>query len=117
MYAIRSYYAKLSKNFTTGGYFAYGFKDKNWKYGTSLDITPLKNKENKIILAYKDDVNSTGSVTFIDGINQRSAEAYGRFTTKTMDLNKEATLGTDRITSYNVCYTKLLRLKRGSLIR
>ena len=29
------------------------------------------------------------------------------------ELGREAALGRDRITSYNVCYTKLLRSRRG----
>ncbi len=78
----------LSENFTTGGYYVYGFGDKESKYGATLAINPLKNKENKWYIKYKDDVNATGSYEFLDGVKANSSERFSRFLTETMDVNQ-----------------------------
>lgn len=85
---------KMSKYFSTGGYLVYGFKDKDTKYGASLDITPLENPENKLLFSWKDDLNPTGSLTFLDGIDRRSSETFKGFLTETMDRSQEFKIGT-----------------------
>ncbi len=78
----------LSKNFTTGAYYTYGFGDKDEKYGAKLAITPFQNKENLVYINYQEDVYSTGSFEFIDGTKAYSSERFSRFLTETMDLSK-----------------------------
>jgi len=91
----------LSENFTTGGYYTYGFGDRDEKYGGKLAIMPLKNKENKAYFSYQDDVYATGSFDFIDGIKANSSERFSRFLTETMDLSKAWKLGIDlRVLKY-----------------
>lgn len=84
---------KISRNFMTGGYLIYGFNDKHHKYGASLDITPFNNKENKFMVSWKDDLNATGSIFFLDGIDRRSTESFKGFLTETMDQTKELKVG------------------------
>lgn len=50
----------ISETFKLGGYWAYGFKDKDAKYGASLRIDINKDKESQIKLAYQDDVQEFG---------------------------------------------------------
>jgi len=78
---------RLSKNFTTGGYYTYGFGDKDAKYGGKVAITPLKNEENQLFINFQDDVYATGSFEFIDGVKANSSERFSRFLTETMDLS------------------------------
>jgi len=85
---------KMSKYFMTGGYLVYGFKDKDTKYGASLDITPFSNPENKFMFSWKDDLNATGSISFLDGIDKRSSETFKGFLTETMDHTQELKIGT-----------------------
>jgi hypothetical protein len=55
---------KVSDVFSIGGYFAYGFKDKAWKYGGSADVRIWKKKELKWDILYKNDVLETGGINF-----------------------------------------------------
>jgi hypothetical protein len=57
---------RVSKWFTVGGYGAYGFKDKEFKYGGDVDF--LVNKRNDISLnfSYQNDVAEPGVTQFYD---------------------------------------------------
>ncbi|MBS2211083.1 carboxypeptidase-like regulatory domain-containing protein [Carboxylicivirga mesophila] len=86
---------RLSKNFSTGGYYTYGFGDKASKYGLELTLSPFRNKENRLYVKYQDDVYATGSFEFIDGVKALSSERFSRFLTETMDLSKGWTTGAE----------------------
>ena len=57
---------KISKWFSLGGYFSYGFgkKDKSFKYGGDAQIYLDKFKENKFYFSYSDDVYELGGYSF-----------------------------------------------------
>ncbi len=55
---------KVSRYFNLGGYFAYGFGDKRWKYGGDLTIKPWYGRDLGLLLAYANDVTETGGVQF-----------------------------------------------------
>ena len=55
---------RMSKYFKVGGYFAYGFRDKSWKWGGDLDLTPFENKNTKFQFIYKDDLLQRGGEYF-----------------------------------------------------
>jgi hypothetical protein len=55
---------KVSRYTALGGYFAYGFGDKHWKYGGDLTIKPLYGRDLHLKLAYANDVAETGGVAF-----------------------------------------------------
>jgi hypothetical protein len=80
---------RLSKVFAAGGYFVYGFQDKQAKYGLGLNVTPFRNSENKFLIQMKDDVLATGTIDFLDGYQLRSPESFQRFMYETMDRNDE----------------------------
>ncbi len=86
---------RLSPNFSTGGYVNYGFVDKEWKYGGSLLVTPFKNKEDRFIIDYKDDVFETGNYTYLDGSEKNSTELFRGFLTETMDRSKVFKIGAE----------------------
>jgi hypothetical protein len=87
--------SRLSENFTTGGYYTYGFSDKASKYGLELSVNPFVNKENKAYIKYQDDVQATGSIGFLDGVKALSSERFGRFLTETMDLSEGYAAGVE----------------------
>ncbi|TAJ11543.1 carboxypeptidase-like regulatory domain-containing protein [Marinilabiliaceae bacterium JC017] len=80
---------KISQHFSTGGYFVHGFKDKENKYGVGLNLTPFNDLESKIALSYKDDVNATGLIAFLDEFKALSSESFKRLTFETMDRTEE----------------------------
>jgi len=57
---------KLSSVFSLGGYGAYGFFDKTWKYGGNLDIRLWKKKELYFEALAKKDVMETGNFSFYE---------------------------------------------------
>ncbi len=86
---------RLSKNFSTGGYYTYGFGDKASKYGLELSLTPFRNKENRLYVKYQDDVYATGAFEFLDGVKALSSERFSRFLIETMDLSQGWTTGAE----------------------
>ncbi|MGB0933145.1 MAG: DUF5686 family protein [Lishizhenia sp.] len=63
---------KVSKHFTTGGYFAYGFKDKQWKWGGYSTVDLYKKRQIELHLKYQEDVE---------------LRAVDRYFNKNFDLN------------------------------
>jgi hypothetical protein len=55
---------KLSKWVTTGGYFAYGFKDKAWKFGGDIDVLFHRRSDTRLNLEAWQDVPESGGVGF-----------------------------------------------------
>ncbi|MCU4155403.1 carboxypeptidase-like regulatory domain-containing protein [Carboxylicivirga sp. A043] len=86
---------ELSENFSTGGYYTYGFGDKRSKYGFKFNLTPFKNKDNRFYFNYKDDVYATGTYEFMDASKSLSTERFKRFLIETMDLSEGWSTGVD----------------------
>lgn len=55
---------QVTRHGTLGGYLAYGFGDKHWKYGGDLTIKPLYGRDLHLTLAYENDVSEIGGVKF-----------------------------------------------------
>lgn len=55
---------KLSRYFSVGAYGAYGFKDKQFKYGTSLDVPLWRQQQVQLGVSYKDDIAESGATKF-----------------------------------------------------
>ncbi len=56
---------RLSRLFSIGGYFAYGFKDETWKYGTNAELI-LSSKVNlKLKGGYSFEILESGGLNFI----------------------------------------------------
>ena len=55
---------QLSKSFELGGYAGYGFKDKAWKYGGSLNLNLHSNKDIKLLFSYRKDLREPAVAWF-----------------------------------------------------
>ena len=77
---------KLSKYFSVGGYFGYGFKDKAWKYGGDLILNLHEGSESKLHFSYSNDVVETAGYEFLGALNFTGSEIYRRYMVKDMDL-------------------------------
>ena len=95
MYAIRSYYAKLS----TFVEIAESIKGQINNTYAQIDDVKSKRTKNNIHLAELK--------TKLDDISKKSNQVQNEKELKALQLEEEIA---NRITSYNVCYTKLLRL-------
>jgi len=77
---------KLSKFFTVGGFFRYGFKDKRIKYGGDLTLFVNQKHDVEVRLKYMDDVTETSGVSFFDDKSELINPEYFRdFLVKRMD--------------------------------
>lgn len=54
---------RVSRYFSIGGWFGYGFRDKIWKYGGSLRTYPFGHKNTWLEIAYRKDYRSSGIVS------------------------------------------------------
>ncbi len=55
---------KLSRVFSVGGFWGYGFRDKTAKYGVNLEVILEKYREVKLRFEYFDDITETGGVQY-----------------------------------------------------
>lgn len=55
---------RFSKWFQTGGYFAYGFKDKQWKYGADINFHLSERRDVDVNFSYQNDVIASGKTSF-----------------------------------------------------
>ena len=55
---------RISRYFSVGGWFGYGFKDKVLKYGGNLQIMPMGNREHVLDLFYQKTYQNSGVVNF-----------------------------------------------------
>ncbi len=76
---------RVTRYASLGGYFAYGFMDKNWKYGGDLTIKPFYGRDLNLTLAYENDVSETGGVAFDGQGKTFSPESYRMFFVDRMD--------------------------------
>ena len=75
----------ISKYFSIGGYFSYGIKDEDWKYGGDLTLNLHKNSESKLHFSYSKDVQEKSGYNFLNKEDFRSSEAFRKFMIYTMD--------------------------------
>ncbi|MEQ8910427.1 MAG: DUF5686 family protein [Vicingaceae bacterium] len=77
---------KVSKYFRVGGYGAYGFQDKAWKYGGHLKLNPQWDSHFSTKFSYSNDVAEVGGTQFYnDRLNPLSTEAFQKFFILRMD--------------------------------
>lgn len=55
---------RISRYGSVGGYFGYGFEDRNWKYGGDMTLKPLYGRDLHLKLSYENDVIEMGGVSF-----------------------------------------------------
>lgn len=67
---------KVSRYFSVGGYGAYGFEDKAWKYGGELTLKPAPGRGPVLRSYYAMDVDESGGVRFPGPQRPFSSENY-----------------------------------------
>ncbi|HRW62727.1 MAG TPA: DUF5686 family protein [Bacteroidales bacterium] len=77
---------KISRYFSVGGYFGYGFTDKTWKYGGDLILNLHKESESQLHFSYSYDVFEKAGYTFYEMADFSSSEIYRKFMLEKMDM-------------------------------
>jgi len=70
--------SRLSKAFTLGGYFAYGFKDEKFKWGGNLSFNLYKERDIRLNLHYSDDIHERGGTSFFNHDFRLFSNGIGR---------------------------------------
>jgi len=79
-FGIRTGEAML-KNFTIGGFFGYGFGDKQWKYGGEFQARFGDKYKHRIGLFFSDNVEEYGTQTYVQYLNENwVGDVYNLFT-------------------------------------
>ncbi len=81
--------ALFSKRFTLGGYFAYGFRDKAFKYSGSITANIIPKHELDVTILYKDDVQESGGFQFNEVWTLSNTSFIRNFMVDVMDKTKE----------------------------
>lgn len=76
---------KVSRYCSLGGYGAYGFADKAWKYGGDLTLKPWYGRDANLHLAYANDVIETGGMEFEGQRRTFSTDSYRMIFVDRMD--------------------------------
>lgn len=75
----------LARWFSAGGYAAYGFRDKDIKYGGDISFTLHRNSEFKIAGSYINDVVEAGGVRFFSDKRLINTETFRNYRLEVMD--------------------------------
>lgn len=76
----------LSSLLSIGGHFAYGFRDRAWKYGVSFNLYPDYRNDVHIRLSYLDDLEEAGGINFLEREKLLSSESFRNYMVENMDL-------------------------------
>ncbi|PHR20662.1 MAG: hypothetical protein COA38_19325 [Fluviicola sp.] len=79
---------KLMKNFQIGGYFGWGTRDKEWKYGGHATIHLNKKKGIRFDLRYQQDLLERGAYSFHENFPLISNNLYRQFFISQMDRQR-----------------------------
>ena len=94
---------RLSKHFTIGGYFAYGFRDQSWKWGGNLDVNLYEKKDLKLSLLYFDDLFERGGVDFRkDQFDLTSGASFRDFFINSFERERKASVGLSGLVTPNL---------------
>lgn len=77
---------KVSKYFSIGGYFGYGFKDEDWKYGGDLILNLHQDSESKLHFSYINDLSEKSGYNFLEKLDLTSTELFRKYMIDNMDL-------------------------------
>jgi len=87
--------SRLSKHFTIGGHFGYGFNDYRWKYGAEGHWLIQSKNDVMLNFSYLYDVNEAGGTLFNNDRRPQRMELVRRLIIRNMDFEEitEASLG------------------------
>ncbi len=75
----------LSAIVSVGGHAAYGFRDKEWKYGTNVALNISNKHETRLRFSYLDDLTESGGYSFYQKPSLLNTENYRKFMIENMD--------------------------------
>lgn len=78
---------------TLGGYFGYGFKDRDWKYGSDLKLSISDENDLTFIADYHKDVRESGGLSFFKDDNAFSFTRDRKLLIDNMDIITSASAG------------------------
>lgn len=82
---------RFSRVFGMGGYFAYGFRDKSWKWGGDMNVTFHQKRQIKLELRYRDDLFERGGIDFQkDNFDLTGQSLYRNFFINRLDRERFA---------------------------
>ncbi len=80
---------KVASFFSVGGYFSYGLKDKDWKYGSFIQLFPHWYSDTHFTIGFTKDVKETGGYSFFQDHVMGSSEWFRSLLIRQMDLVRE----------------------------
>ena len=91
----------MMKNFTIGGFFGYGFGDRQWKYGGEFQARFGEKYKHRIGLFFSDNVEEYGTQTYAQYLNENwVGDVYSLFTSVRLKYHGDFA----RRRRYEVCY-------------
>ena len=103
---------RLSRRFSVGGYYAYGFKDQHSKYGGDFSLFLNKTKSSFIDMAYSSDVAETGIHTPLQ-FKETSKERIRNLYISVMDRVERSKAGLGfRLLRYTTVYGGVERVNK-----
>jgi hypothetical protein len=84
--------SQLSKLFTVGGYFAYGLKDKAYKYNGNLTLNLWPVNELELTMLYRKDVRESGGLRFNETWSLSGSAFIRDYMVEVMDKTRETEL-------------------------
>lgn len=82
---------RFSRVIGMGGYFAYGFRDKSWKWGGDLSVTFHQKRQIAMELRYRDDLFERGGIDFQkDNFDLTGQSLYRNFFINSLDRERFA---------------------------
>ena len=94
---------RLSKVFTVGGYFAYGFRDKEWKWGGDMSFMLYRERLIKLKLHYSDDLHERGGTDiYNDEFNLVNQSLYRNFFIDLWDRERYAGINVSGLIRQNM---------------
>lgn len=94
---------RLVKWLTFGGYFAYGTRDKEWKWGGKMNVLLSSQRKIKLSLNYRDDVFERGTIDFKrDEFDLIGGSLYRNFFINQMDRERRASVGISGLVTPNM---------------
>ena len=104
---------RLSKYFNVGGYFAYGFRDQEWKWGGYSSVLFNKKHQIRLNLLYQDDLLERGGVDYRkDEFELASSSELRQFFINNLDRERKASIGLSGLITQNFKVQLLGNYKR-----
>jgi hypothetical protein len=80
---------RLSRRLGVGGHIAYGFRDRELKYGLNVRYNISCDRDIYLSVLYRDDLEEAGGYSFLEGKNILSSEYLRKFMVENMDKVEE----------------------------